>query len=130
MISQERAGPAPRLRLRDAGYVTAETAMVLPVLAGLLAVALWAIAVAAAQVKCVDAARDAARALARGETAATASAVAIDAAPPGSTIELSHSGDRVVVIVRATVGKGLGPLSAIAAPTVTATAIAESEGDS
>jgi Flp pilus assembly protein TadG len=74
----------------DAGYVTAETAMVLPVLALLLAVGLWAAAVAGAQVRCVDAVRDAARAAARGESHTTATAVAAAAAPDGAQVALRH----------------------------------------
>jgi Flp pilus assembly protein TadG len=117
-------------RRHDSGYVTAETAVVMPVFALLLGVALWAMAVAAAQVRCIDAARDAARALARGESVATASAAAREATPSGSTIAVRQSGDRVVVVVTASVGKGFGPLAAIATPTVSATAIAQSEDDS
>ncbi|HEY0870006.1 MAG TPA: TadE family type IV pilus minor pilin [Acidothermaceae bacterium] len=109
------------------GYVTAETAMVLPVLALLLAVGLWAVAVAGAQVRCVDAARDAARAAARGESDAIATAVGRAAAPGDAQIELSHRGGVVVVTVTARVGGGLGPLAAIPAPMVTATATAQSE---
>jgi hypothetical protein len=112
----------------DAGYVTAETAMVLPVLALLLAVGLWAVAVAGAQVRCVDAARDAARAVARGESDATATTTAEAAAPGGAQIVVSRAGGLVTVTVSARVGGGLGPLSAITAPTVSATARAESEG--
>jgi Flp pilus assembly protein TadG len=111
----------------DAGYVTAETAMVLPVLALLLAVGLWAVAVAGAQVRCVDAARDAARAAARGESDTTATAVAGAAAPDGAQVSLRHEGSLVIVTVQARVGGGLGPLSAIPAPMVSATATAESE---
>jgi Flp pilus assembly protein TadG len=113
----------------SAGYVTAETAMVLPVLAILLAVGLWAVAVAGAQLRCIDAARDAARAVARGESDSSASAAASAAAPPGAHIDIGHVGNRVVVVVSVRVGKGLGPLSAVSIPTVAATATAESEAD-
>ena len=114
---------------RDAGYVTAETAMVLPVLAILLAVGLWAIAVAGAQVRCIDAARDAARAVARGESDASASAAASAAAPVGARVDVRHDGHRIVVVVSDAVGKGFGPLAALPIPTVSATAAAESEAD-
>jgi len=110
------------------GYVTAETAMVLPVLALLLAVGLWAVAVASAQLRCVDAARDAARAAARGESDSIATVVARAAAPGDAQIEMSHRGDLVTVTVTARVGGGIGPLAAIPAPMVSATATAESEG--
>jgi Flp pilus assembly protein TadG len=55
-------------RLRDErGMVTAETAVVLPVLLLVLAGAVAAVTVVGAQMRCVDAAREAARAAARGE---------------------------------------------------------------
>lgn len=113
----------------DGGYVTAEAAMVLPVLALLLAVGLWAVAVAVAgaQLRCVDAARDAARAAARGESDSVAIALGTAAAPDGAQVKLSHEGGLVVVTVTARVGAGLGPLAAIPAPTVSATATAQSE---
>ncbi|HEY8728721.1 MAG TPA: TadE family type IV pilus minor pilin [Acidothermaceae bacterium] len=112
---------------RDAGYVTAETAMVLPVLALLLAVALWSIAVATAQLRCIDAARDGARAVARGESDTVAIAVARDAAPDGAQVDVRRDGDRVVVVVSARVRVGSGPLAAIPAPTVSATATTVAE---
>jgi len=102
--------------------------MVLPVLALLLAVGLWAVAVAGAQLRCIDAARDAARAVARGEADSTATAIAIAAAPDGAQVEVSHRGTLVTVTVKAQVGGGLGPLAAIPAPMVAATATAQSEG--
>ncbi|HET9188423.1 MAG TPA: TadE family type IV pilus minor pilin [Acidothermaceae bacterium] len=119
--------PRRRRSRSDDGYVTAETAIVLPALVVLLGVALWAIAVAGAQVRCVDAARDAARAAARGEPDAAVVAVATAAGPPGCDVVVSHRGDRVVVIVRARIGPASGPLSAIAAPVAQATAVAETE---
>jgi hypothetical protein len=101
--------------------------MVLPVLALLLAVGLWSVAVAGAQLRCVDAARDGARAAARGESDAIVVAALTAAAPRGAQIDVQHDGSRVVVVVSARVGGGLGALAAIAAPTVTATAAADSE---
>jgi len=112
---------------QEAGYVTAETAMVLPVLALLLAVALWSIAVAAAQLRCIDAARDGARAVARGESDAVATEVARAAAPDGAQVDVRREGDRVVVVVSARVGVGRGPLATIPAPTVSATATTVAE---
>jgi hypothetical protein len=101
--------------------------MVLPVLALLLAVALWAIAVGGAQLRCVDAARDAVRAAARGENEAAVIAAARVAAPAGATIDVADDGHRVVVVVRARVGPGSGALAAIPAPVAAATAVAEVE---
>lgn len=112
---------------REGGYVTAETAVVLPALVALLGAALWAVAVAGAQVRCVDAARDAARAAARGEPDAAVVAAAKLACPPGCDVEVDHAGDRVTVAVRARVGPATGALAAIPAPVAQATAVAESE---
>ncbi len=111
----------------DDGYVTAEAAVVLPALVVLLGAALWAIAVAGAQVRCVDAARDAALAAARGEPDAAVVAAAKMAGPPGCDIEVSRQGDRVVVTVRARIGPASGALAAIPAPVAQSTAVAESE---
>jgi hypothetical protein len=101
--------------------------MVLPVLALLLAVGLWSVAVASAQLRCVDAARDGARAAARGESDSMVLAATTAAAPPGAQIDVHHDGSGIVVVVSTRVGGGLGPLAAIAVPTVSATAAADSE---
>lgn len=87
-------------RQSDRGSVTAETAVALPALAAVLALSLWAVAAVTAQLQCVDAARVAARAVARGEPAARSSAVAQQAAPDGAAISLRRSGDLVTVEVR------------------------------
>src|SRR5206468_10387938 len=63
--------PRQLSRLRDErGMVTAETAVVLPVLLLVLAGAVAAVTVVGVQLRCVDAAREGARAAARGETSA------------------------------------------------------------
>ena len=54
-------------RTASRGSVTAETAAMLPALMVVLAAALWAIQTVSVQLECVDAARAAARAAARGE---------------------------------------------------------------
>jgi Flp pilus assembly protein TadG len=59
----------------DSGSVTAELAVCLPVLVLLLAVALSAVTVSAARIRAADGAREAARALARGDRALAARAV-------------------------------------------------------
>ena len=53
-------------RQRDGGMATAELAVVLPTLVLVIAVGLTMVSVVLAQVRCVDAAREAARAAARG----------------------------------------------------------------
>jgi Flp pilus assembly protein TadG len=85
---------------QERGSVTAETAVALPALAVVLALSLWAVAAVTAQLQCVDAARVAARAVARGESPARSTAVARAAAPRGASISIAPSGGLVVVEVR------------------------------
>jgi hypothetical protein len=87
----------------DEGTATAEMAVVLPALAVVLVFALWSVAAVTAQLRCVDAALVAARALARGETSDQSVAVARAAAPKGARIVVSRSDDLVVVEVHADV---------------------------
>ncbi len=101
--------------------------MVLPVFALLLAVALWAAAVGAAQLSSVDAARDGARAAARGESADTVAAVIRAAAPAGADFAVTNDGGEFTVVVRDRVGPGTGPLAEIPVPEAAATAVAQSE---
>src|SRR3954447_16179955 len=83
------------------GAVTAETAVALPALVAVLALALWAVGAVNAQLRCVDAARLAARAVARGDDAAAATSRAEAAAPPGATVQVTRAGGLVTVEVRA-----------------------------
>jgi Flp pilus assembly protein TadG len=83
--------------------VTAETAVVLPVLLVVLVAAVWVLACVSAQLRCVDAARSSARLLARGEALPAVLAAARDAAPSGAAVDVRHDGDTVVVVVSARV---------------------------
>ena len=78
--------------------VTAELAAALPVLMILLGVALAAVGVAGQRVRAADAAREAARAAARGGDPSTATRLAAEAAP-GAVVTISRSGERVVAQV-------------------------------
>ncbi len=89
--------------------VTAETAVVLPVLLLVLAGAVAAVTVVGAQLRCVDAAREGARAAARGEEAAVVVAIAGRAAPDGAAVTTAAAGSTVVVTVSADVAP-LGPV--------------------
>lgn len=80
----------------DSGTVTAELATCLPVLVLLLAVALSAVSVAGVRVRAQDAAREAARAAARGDDAA-ARRLAQQYAP-GVAITITRSADDVAVV--------------------------------
>ncbi|WP_436232817.1 TadE family type IV pilus minor pilin [Actinacidiphila alni] len=97
------AGPGRRWRRGrprpDGGYVTAEAAMVIPVLVALTAALIWGLMAAAAQVRCVDAARAGARAAARSEAPGDVRRVAREAAPPGARVSVTRSGDLIRVTV-------------------------------
>lgn len=89
--------------------VTAETAVVLPVLLLVLAGAVAAVVVVGAQLRCVDAAREGARAAARGEDTAAVTALVASAAPDGARTTVSEGGEEVRVTVTARVAP-LGPV--------------------
>lgn len=93
----------PARSSHDRGSVTAETAMVLPVLLVVLAVAVWVLACVATQLRCVDAAHAAARAAARGDADAAVQATAREVAPDGAAVDVSRVGDQVHVRVTAVV---------------------------
>ncbi|MEV1046046.1 TadE family type IV pilus minor pilin [Streptomyces sp. NPDC049916] len=78
---------------RDRGAVTAEAAVVIPVLAAFAMALLWALVAASDQIRCVDAARAGARAAARSESEAAVLAAARDAAPGGARVEVGRKGD-------------------------------------
>jgi hypothetical protein len=81
--------------------VTAELALAVPVVVVVLAVGLAAIRVGVDQVRCVDAARLAARALARGDGEGSARALAVTAGPPGAVVVLGVAGPQVSASVSA-----------------------------
>jgi len=83
--------------------VTAETAVVLPVLLLVLAAAVAALMVVGSQLRCVDAAREGVRAAARGEPVATVRAVVGGTAPGGAVATVVTRDGAVTVTVRATV---------------------------
>lgn len=86
---------------RERGYVTAEAAIVIPLLIAVTAALAWAVTIGVAKVRAVDAARDGARALARGDSRSLASSQALDQAPDGSRFVVRTVGDDVTVTVRA-----------------------------
>ena len=110
----------------ERGAVTAETAMVMPLLAAVTVGLVWVIAVAGAQVRTVDAAREAARQVARGEPPSAAEALARRAAPDGASVHVSVVDGVVTVRVQARVGAPGGVFSR-AGTTVASTAVAALE---
>ena len=77
--------------------MTAEAAVVIPVLLALVLGAAWFVALAATQVRVVDAAREVARVAARGEADAAAVDHGRQVAPAGTRFTVRRSGDQVVV---------------------------------
>jgi hypothetical protein len=93
---------------RDAGAVTVEAAIAIGAFVTVLALALGAIAAAVDQLRCIDAATEAARLVARGESE-RARAVAAEIAPASANVAIAVRGDTIQVDVRATPVNGLLP---------------------
>jgi hypothetical protein len=87
----------------DRGTVTAETAVVLPVLLVVAWIVLALVRVAGAQLACQDAARAAARAASRGEPPAVVLETALRGAPPGARVDVEEADGLLRVVVRAEV---------------------------
>ncbi|MEQ8145451.1 TadE family type IV pilus minor pilin [Streptomyces sp. OP7] len=96
-------------RRGDRGFVTAESALVLPVLVLFVTALVWGLLVVAAQIQCVDAARAGARAAARQDPPDAVVEVAREAAPAGARVTVSRDADqvRVTVVARAPMLRGL-----------------------
>ncbi len=105
----------------DEGSATAELAVSLPALVLMVFTALTAVTAVRTQLECVDAAREAARAAARGESAVPAGA---RVAPDGASVSVASGGDTVRATVRVRVHPLGGRLPGI---DVSATAVAAVE---
>ena len=84
---------------RQRGFATAETALVLPTLLGLGFALAFVIAAVADRIRCADAAWEAARVLARGESSAVAGQAVHQLAPRGASMSVDSSGGHVSVEV-------------------------------
>lgn len=101
--------------------MTAELAVGLPALVVLLLAALTAVSAVVTKLECVDAAREAARAAARGEPGEAAGR---RVAPDGAVVTVASDGE----LVRATVSSRVRPLGPyLPGIQVTAAAVAERE---
>ena len=102
--ARSRSTAAPT-RSKDAssvgerGYVTAETAMILPVLVGISYALALVVVLVADQIRCADAAWEAARALARGVPSAQLPALASRYAPSGAHASSWTDGGSLTVTV-------------------------------
>ena len=77
--------------------------MVLPALVAVTIGLVWLLSVGFAQMRVVDAARETARSLARGDPEANARAVGRRVAPPAASLSIATAGDRITVVATASV---------------------------
>lgn len=117
---------AARHRPDERGIVTAETAMAMPLLLLVTLAMAWLVAVGLVQMQVADAAREGARALARGESPERAVSLARRAAPDAE-VHLGREAGVVVVRVHRRVSPPGGLLDALAGMTARATATALDE---
>jgi hypothetical protein len=111
----------------ERGAVTAELALAVPLLLAITLGLIWLLTLGTAQVRMVDATREAARALARGDSADAALEQARQVAPPGARLEVSADGGHVVVRGTVTVDGVGGLFDALPAVELTAEAVAAPE---
>ncbi|MEV4614990.1 TadE family type IV pilus minor pilin [Kitasatospora sp. NPDC049258] len=104
--------------------MTAETAVALPALVLVGAMLVSGVLAAAGQIRCVDAARIAARAAARGDPDAVARAE--EAAPPGASVQVARD-DRTVRVTVEAPWLGPGRVGAALPIRLGATAVAARE---
>ncbi|WP_329005178.1 pilus assembly protein [Kribbella sp. NBC_00709] len=113
-------------RRAEWGAVTAELAVALPVLFALLLLGVWSIGLVVLNIRCIDAARDVARAVARGEPPDQAESVGHRTIPSG-TITISRDASDIHVTVTAT-PTHTPPILTLLTPTrITATATLQAE---
>lgn len=113
-------------RRNQRGAVTAEFAAAVPSVVVLTLAAVWAVGLTAAQLRMVDAAREVARAVARGEGVAAAGSLGTRVAPSGTRFTVSREGDLVRVSATARVSPGVGPVG-LPGVSLSAEAIAAAE---
>lgn len=97
-----------RSRTGDRGSVTVESAIALSIVVVVLGLCLSGIGCAIAQIRCVDAAREAARLVARGDGDRALAAVA-SVGPSGALLQVSVDADTVTATVSAAGVGGLLP---------------------
>lgn len=94
---------------------TAEVAMVIPAVLLVLAMCLTGLSLGADQIRCVDAARAAARAASRGESVADSARLAESLTPSGSKVRVTVDPGRGVVSVTVQAPAPLGILPGLPA---------------
>lgn len=111
----------------DRGAATAELVMTLPMLVAVTLGLVWLLALGAAQVRTVDAARETARALARGDDRGQAVARGTTVGPAGTRIVVEQTGQEVVATATAAVHGPGGLFSFLPGVTLRASAVAAQE---
>jgi len=114
-------------RAGERGAATAELTMVLPVLVALTLGLVWLLAVGIDQARTVDAARETARAVARGDDEASALARGRRVGPAGTVVVVGRSGGDVVATATATVAGPGGLLRFLGGAHLSAQAVAAEE---
>jgi len=114
-------------RSEESGAVTAETAVALPLIAIFTLSMAWLVSIGITEVRAIDAAREAARAAARSDSAAEATSLGQRVAPDGSRITISRSGGAVVARVSSPVNGPAGLFGRWASFRVSAEAVAAEE---
>ena len=101
--------------------------MVLPLLVAVTLGLVWLLTVGASQVRTVDAARETARALARGDDQAAAVARGLRVAPEGSRIQVSRGAGEIQVTVTGRAEGPAGLFAGMPSPELHAVAVAADE---
>lgn len=125
MIVRQARTSLGRKRSASRGSVTAETAAMLPALMVVLAAALWAVQAVSVQLECVDVARAAARAAARGEPLDQVITRARTATRPGAKVAVTRDTETTKVQITVEVRPPWG--QSLPAVQISATAIADTE---
>lgn len=95
-------------RRDDSGAVTAEAAVVLPLIAIFALSMAWLVSIGITDVRAIDAARETARAAARSDSNGEATSLGRRVAPDGSRISISRSDGAVVARVSSPVNGPAG----------------------
>lgn len=111
----------------ERGTVTAEAAVVIPLLAVVAMALVWLVSLAVTHVVVLDAAREVARTVARGDSEAAALAIGRRVAPDGASFTVSSGEGTVTVSVTAEVRGPGGIFAALPSYDVTAEAVALQE---
>ena len=112
---------------RDHGMATAELAVALPAVVLVIVAGMTAVSVLTAQLRCVDAAREGARAAARGERPAVVREVVVSAGPAGAGLTVTGD-DRTVTVTVSARSRAGGVLPSFEV-TASAVALREPEAD-